>query len=167
MIKQKLLDNLACINCLKELGLVGEKLVCHNCQREYPVINGQPYLLEKPGEGFKESSSDAIVNKLKVFFKKYPIIFNILYYTLGASAVGRRPKKVIKDLGEDKIILNLGSGIRSVRRDVINVDFYPFAGVDIVADITKLPFKDNSVDAVVCESVLEHIKDPWIIVREI
>ena len=167
MIKQKLLDNLICLNCSKSLNLIGEKLVCSNCQKEYLVINSHIYFLEKKGEGFKELSSDAIINKLKVFFKKYPIIFNILYYTFGASVVGRSPKKAIQDLGEDKIILNLGSGIRLVRKDVINIDFYPFANVDIVADITKLPFKDNSVDAVVCESVLEHVKNPGIIIQEI
>jgi len=147
MIKQKLLDSL-------------------DCQKEYSVIDGRLHFLEKQGKGFEKSSGDVIINKLKVFFKKYPIIFTILYYTLGASAVGRRPKKAIQDLGEDKIILNLGSGIRSVRKDVINVDFYPFAIVDIVADIADLPFKDNSVDAIVCESVLEHVKNPWAIVRE-
>ena len=165
-MKQKLLDNLACPNCLKGFSFIRKKLICHNCQKEYSIINDQPCLLERQGEGFKESSSDVIINKLKVFFKKYPIIFNIIYYTLGASAVGRRPKMVIKDLGEDKIILNLGSGIRSVRRDVINIDFYPFTNVDIVADITKLPFCDNSVDAVICESVLEHVKNPWAIIQE-
>jgi len=167
MIKQKLLNNLVCPDCLGDISYIEEKLVCHNCQKEYLVINDCPHLLEKQGKGFKESSNDIIINKLKVFFKKYPIIFTILYYTFGASAVGKGPKKAIKDLGENKIILNLGSGIKLIRKDVVNIDFYPFTNVDIIADITKLPFKDNSVDAIICESVLEHIKNPWAIIQEI
>jgi len=166
MIKQKLLNNLVCPNCLMGLSFIEKKLVCHNCKKEYLIIDDHPHLLEKQGESFKESSSDVIINKLKVFLKKHPIIFNILYYTFGASAVGKGPKKVIKDLGKNKVILNLGSGIKLIGKDVINIDFYPFINVDIVADITKLPFKDNSVDAIICESVLEHVKNPWIVIQE-
>jgi len=167
MIKKKILDNLVCPDCFSNLNFIENKLICNNCHKEYLIIDDCPYFLEKQGKGFKESSNDVIINKLKVFFKKYPFIFNIFYYTLGASAVGRRPKKAIRDLGENKIILNLGSGIRSVRKDVINIDFYPFAKVNVVADITKLPFRDNSIDAAVCESVLEHVKNPCVILQEI
>jgi SAM-dependent methyltransferase len=40
----------------------------------------------------------------------------------------------------------------------INVDYYPFPGVDIVADITKkLPFEDNELDYVFTQDTLEHI----------
>lgn len=167
MIKQKLLDNLVCPDCLKSLDFIEKKLVCPDCHKEYLIIDNYPYFLKKQGDGFKESSNDVIINKLKVFFKKYPSIFNILYYTFGASAVGKSPQKAIKDLGKDKIILNLGSGIKIIREDVINIDFYPFANIDIVADITKLPFKDNSIDVIICESVLEHVKNPLVIIKEI
>ncbi|MDO8265165.1 MAG: class I SAM-dependent methyltransferase, partial [Candidatus Parcubacteria bacterium] len=114
-----------------------------------------------------ESSNDVLINKIKVFFKKYPFLFNILYYTFGASFIGKSPQKAITDLSEDKIILNLGSGTRIIREHIVNVDFYPFMNVDIVADIGKLPFADNSIDAVICESVLEHVKNPSAIVNEI
>jgi ubiquinone/menaquinone biosynthesis C-methylase UbiE len=35
-------------------------------------------------------------------------------------------------------------------------DFHP----DIVGDIHAMPFKDNSVDAIICITVLEHVEDP-------
>lgn len=41
-------------------------------------------------------------------------------------------------------------------------DYHP----DIVGDIHELPFPDNSVDALVCISVLEHVEEPQKAVRE-
>ena len=35
-------------------------------------------------------------------------------------------------------------------------DYHP----DVVGDIHNLPFEDNSVDAIICISVLEHVEDP-------
>ena len=42
-------------------------------------------------------------------------------------------------------------------------DFQP----DIVGDIHDLPFADNSVDAIICSSVLEHVENPIRAVEEI
>ena len=38
--------------------------------------------------------------------------------------------------------------------------------VDIVADALNLPYQDNSVDAIYCEAVLEHLEDPQKAVLE-
>lgn len=37
---------------------------------------------------------------------------------------------------------------------------------DIIGDIHALPFADNSIDSIVCLSVLEHIEDPMLACRE-
>ncbi len=41
-------------------------------------------------------------------------------------------------------------------------DYHP----DIVGDIHALPFPDNSVDALICIAVLEHVEDPKLAVEE-
>ena len=38
---------------------------------------------------------------------------------------------------------------------------------DIVGDVHNLPFEDNSVDAVICMNVLEHVEEPQKAVKEI
>lgn len=85
---------------------------------------------------------------------------------MNPSWSGQSAKKVIKDMPKGSVILNLGSGVTRVREDVTNIDFYPFENVDIVADISKLPFEDGTADAVISECVLEHVSDPVKVVSE-
>src|SRR3989344_3877554 len=42
-------------------------------------------------------------------------------------------------------------------------DYHP----DIVGDIHALPFPDNSVEAIICSSVIEHVENPILAVEEI
>ncbi len=128
---------------------------------------GKIYFVEKPSIGFNEDSNDVFVNKIKIFLKKFPGLFFIIYHLVGASFVGKSSKKSIQEIPKGKVIINLGSGVTVVREDVVNIDFYPFENVHIVADISNLPFAAAQVDAVLCEYVLEHVPDPEAIVKEI
>ncbi len=114
-----------------------------------------------------EQKTDVLIHKLKVFFKKWPCFFRFIAAVFGVSVVGKTAKKAIEGLGPDKVIVNLGSGTKIIRKGVINIDFQPFENVDIVADASCLPQEDNSVDAIVCESLLEHVADPAKVVAEI
>ncbi|MDP2946936.1 MAG: methyltransferase domain-containing protein [Nanoarchaeota archaeon] len=164
---KKLVKILICPECFGGLLLKENNLICNHCQKIYLVVDNKPWFLEKIKKDFSGPGGDSFILKLKVFFKKYPKIFKIFYYLFGASFVGRSAQKAINDIRRDKIILNLGSGIKKIRDDVVNVDFYPFNNVDIIADITHLPFADASVDAVINEDVLEHISDPLKVISEI
>lgn len=44
--------------------------------------------------------------------------------------------------------------------DYKTLDYDAATGPDIVGDIHALPFADDSVDAFLCRSVLEHVRDP-------
>jgi len=46
----------------------------------------------------------------------------------------------------------------------LNIDLFP--NVDIVADAKNLPYSDSTIDAIFCEAVLEHIREPEKIVAE-
>lgn len=167
MIKERILKNLVCLDCHNKLNLDSQNLVCSGCNKVYKIIGDKLYFLDNKTEILNRESSDIIVNKLKILFKKYPRLFFILYYAFGASFVGKSAKKVIKNIESDKLIINLGSGIKKINNNVVNIDFYPFNNVDIVSDISRLPFDNNSVDVVINEFVLEHVKNPKKIVKEI
>ena len=111
--------------------------------------------------------SDSLIYRLKMRIKKSPRLFSFVYHIVGSSFLGVSAVKALKDVPLGSVVLNLGSGVTKVRSDVVNIDMYAYENVDIVADIANLPFENDSVDAVICEHVLEHVKDVEKVVSEI
>jgi len=94
-------------------------------------------------------------------------------------------EKMIKIFSEKETIIDIGGGLRvgtktnrrERKNDWLNeclvkknykvldkvTDFNP----DIVGDIQALPMPDNSVDAVICIAVLEHVEEPQRAMKEI
>lgn len=64
--------------------------------------------------------------------------------------------------------LNLGCG-SDIRIGYLNVDFEMFAGVDKILDLNKLPypFKENTFSEILMQNILEHLNDPYQIMKEI
>lgn len=64
--------------------------------------------------------------------------------------------------------LNLGCG-RDIRKEYINVDFEKFSGVDKVYDLNKVPypFRENQFEEVVMKCILEHLENPFLVMKEI
>src|ERR1044071_8106363 len=48
----------------------------------------------------------------------------------------------------------------------INVDLFRLPGVDVTADAHQLPFTDAAFTRIECDAVLEHVKDPEQVMRE-
>jgi len=55
--------------------------------------------------------------------------------------------------------VNIGSASRRYSIPTVNLDLAASVEVDIQADAAGLPFKDNTVESVVCTGVLEHVKN--------
>jgi len=87
--------------------------------------------------------------------------------------------KILKIFTEKKIIIDIGGGLRvsKTRGDSYSpsnswilpyldkveykiLDPVPDYNPDIIGDIHNLPFNDNSQDAIICISVLEHVENP-------
>lgn len=139
-------------------------------KKDWPVFHVEDkkvFFIEKPSIGFNKESNDLFINKIKIFLKKYPVIFSVIFRSVGLSFLGKSSKKAMESLPNGSVIINLGSGPTSVREDVINIDFYPFKNVDVVADIANLPLETGTVDGVICEHVLEHVADPEAVISEI
>ena len=100
--------------------------------------------------------------------KHYPWLYYRLVDILApVLPTGDRSRWLMTQLPPDALILNLGSGPHRISPRMVNVDLYPFKTVDVVADITNLPFADESVDGVICKATLEHVRDPEQVIAEI
>lgn len=63
--------------------------------------------------------------------------------------------------------INVGSASRRFQVPVLNLDLLTGAAVDVTGNLLQLPFKNESVDTLICTGVLEHVPDPAGAVAEI
>jgi SAM-dependent methyltransferase len=112
--------------------------------------------------------SDSI-DRIKSFIKKLGPIYNFIVDVVSPvypSPTFEQRRIVKKALAKGELVLNLGSGASSIGKEVVNVDFFPYANVDIVCSIDALPFQDDCVDLIVNIAVLEHVPNPSEVVEE-
>lgn len=64
-------------------------------------------------------------------------------------------------------ILDLGCGNRRLKEYVINFDIIKASNIDVVGDAQFLPFSDETFDFIICQALLEHVKNPKVVSDEI
>lgn len=68
----------------------------------------------------------------------------------------------------DGWILDCGAGHRPMYLDnVVNLEIAPYPSTDVLADAERLPFRDGCFDGIVTLAVLEHVRRPWVVAREL
>ncbi len=108
-----------------------------------------------------------ILNYLKAFVKKHPSLYIfILNFLSPVLATGKSYKAILDRVPTEEMVLNLGSGPTRLSGRILNVDFYLYKNVDIIADVHYLPFKSNSVGGVISVAMLEHVENPKSVVDE-
>lgn len=107
------------------------------------------------------------VARLKRKFSRNPFLRFITSCPYRSPAWDKKVSALIKELGTDALILDLGSGSRRRAEHVINLEIALMPDVDVVGDGHQLPFKNEVFDAVILEAVLEHVREPKTIISEI
>ncbi len=108
------------------------------------------------------------LDKLKSFLKKYDRLYRVLIELISPVYIGGMTKQFLdENIKDESLFLNIGSGNSNISGSIINVDIFAYPNVDVVCNIHDLPFKDNSIDAIVNIAVLEHVKNPELVVSEI
>lgn len=81
-------------------------------------------------------------------------------------------------VGEGALVLDAGAGevpyknlflhTRYVALDFAKGDpGWDYSQLDIIGDLANMPLADEAFDAVICTQVLEHVPEPWLVVKEI
>lgn len=87
-------------------------------------------------------------------------------------------ENALKAIAQERVVLDVGGGRRFDKWlapyaswfkdcDYRTFDVDSTTGADVIGDIHQLPLADESVDAVICSSVLEHVRDPHGAMREV
>lgn len=84
-------------------------------------------------------------------------------YAEKASAAARG---LLDALPDAALCLSIGGGPGRVHPKLCNLNIGPFQNVDVVGDAHELPYADESVDAIYCGAVIEHLHTPDQAVRE-
>jgi SAM-dependent methyltransferase len=139
-----------------------ENLRDHLALKPLREVGGKWYFREVDVEGETKDSFD----RLKLVFKKFPRFYYFLIHVVSPVCSDRRALKRFLDSAEG-LVLNIGSGNSPCQVGVVNVDMMDYENVDAVCDIHRLPFKDNSIDAVMSLAVLEHVREPAVVLKEV
>ncbi len=148
---------LACPACRSPLP---ESLAC-SCGAQYSDVSGVPIL--RPEEA-APSLADAYVGLGRRIPDRWqPRAARILKFV--RPQIVRRfgtptYEPFVASFDEDAIIVNIGCGDRSYgRSSILNLDIVPGPIVDIVGVAEALPLRDEVVDGVILQAVLEHVAD--------
>jgi SAM-dependent methyltransferase len=159
------LEVLKCPNCNNgQMLFVEDYVYCPECKNKYNHSNNK-YIFQE----FSQADVSDFLDRIKFRIKKYSYIYDILIKLVSPVCPTINLKKTIRIyIAENELLgINLGSGNIKISEDVINLDIFPYSNVDIVCDIEKLPLRNETVGVVFNIAVLEHVKNPEAVVREI
>lgn len=178
VLSDHLINILACPHCLNNLIDTEKGFQCSSCNQEYVYDNGQVDLrLQKakkvavefdlgtellPDKGFdfvvlpKKPSPEVDYSKIKV---PWHLTQELMSYFPKAKGPG-------------SMMLDLGCGA-VIHKEVAEYAGFEYVGIDyggpktpILGDGHALPFKDNSFDFILSIAVLEHIQNPFVMMKE-
>jgi SAM-dependent methyltransferase len=181
MITKNNVDLLEIIKCpicnCDDIRYFKDKLKCINCNTLFDISNNIPVMIDKNYSTFIEENLDKICwedydvkNKTvrvakhfdgkKTFFERLSPTYRV--------QIGPTYNDFIDKYNISENILELGGGLSSLQvNGSINMDINTYKDVDIVGDARKIPFKDNSFEAVISNSVLEHIYEFEAVIKEL
>ena len=179
---RQLLDLLACPKCGGELERAGESFLCTNsaCAARFGLAGGQPVLVD---------FGDSILDEQEIAARaggsaierggrrgQSALARTLIGTNRAAAANADRFRALAAEMAERPKLLVVGGGTAgegtgSLLTDPgierIAFDIYASPLTQFIADAHKIPLKDESVDAVWIQAVLEHVLDPWRVVAEI
>lgn len=156
---------LACPCCGNDLDQAELGFSCEACDTLFPVVGGIPRFLDAQARENLMESPDG--NAMEQGYRQPSSLLASLRKIISSEYF---PGKAWREarattLATEGSCLVIGSGITRLP-NAIHLDIDDFPGVDVVGDAHHLPFANDSLDAILCETVLEHVPDPTKVIAE-
>lgn len=178
---EQLREDLICPRCAASLAEDFHR--CEACLLEFQQANGMPVLVDFDDsvlerEFVLRSGAESLVPRGHA--RRNRTIAALLKLIRGENRVateqvaqlvqlagGLRPRPRILIVGGGAVGNGLQEFYSLAEVDLIAFDIYSSKDVQLVADAHRIPLRDESVDAVIVQAVLEHVLDPQRVVAEI
>jgi len=151
----------------------GDSLVTIGGERRYPVVNGVPFLLAAPQayEDYRDAADSAVYEtdagvNLAPGAKRFVHRLLALGGDHRTAASREAFHTAIAEQPPGAICLSIGGGPSRPHPALVNMNIGPFENVDLVGDANALPYANDSIEAIYCEAVLEHLERPDMAVTE-
>lgn len=180
-------SNLICPDCREGIKTFKQKFRCPSCNRPIGLRYGIPVFVEESGSSFGGET----IKKWETFYVDYQRRFS-KFLLERERADARNAKRQIMDYfkprnGECFLELGCGWGFSCQEyakegMRVTGIDFslsavkgakkmFKAQGIKdyllVCGDVQKMPFKENSFDLIYGGGVIEHIREPLLVIQEI
>ena len=145
----------------------GSAWKCPKSGDVFPDQNGVPSFVPASLAAHMDEERSGLINWVKTVLRVSPTLYVFLVWLISPVCyTGLSAQRFLRRFKPGALMLNVGAGVHRPHRDIVNTDIFYYKGIDLVANAEELPLPTGSVDAIVCESLLEHVPDPKKIVTE-
>jgi SAM-dependent methyltransferase len=97
---------------------------------------------------------------LKARLKRNPRLATLVFWLTDLLYLDlSERRRFVASFGAGERVFNMGSGFRSSPAGFRSLDREAYPGVDVAADLARLPLRADAVDGILCEMVLEHVEE--------
>ena len=163
---------LVCPSSRQPLVRDGDRLMTRDGRFVYPIVKGVPVLLDRERQAGYLTQLDGAMREQyarAAFLPELARLFERVVTWGGdyrSDAAKQALNETIVNQPEDALCVSVGGGPMRIRHTLVNLNIDLFPNVDVVADAYELPYASDSVDAIYCEAVLEHLEFPNDAVKE-
>ncbi len=156
---------------------INDKIKCLNCEAIFNFKGDVPILLDPDFSSeiyknvlSKHSWESYDIEKIEDHVTPHSTSKTTIWQRLSPKhrvQIGPTYNDFIENYSIKELILELGGGPNSLnRKGVVNLDVNNYATVDVIGDARRIPFLNNTFDAIICNSVLENIWEVDMVVSE-